>query len=380
MTLLDWEQRKLVKVLTVSKERNKNLTYTKDKILSVSREAGVVNQIEYQGRSFAGKDISKYKVVHPGQVIYTKSPLKNAPYGIFQISEVNGLVSPLYAIYSSTSEVKASFVGLILKNDNIATKYLAPLVSKGAKNTINITDEGALEGKITYPSKSEQLKIINLLKKVSHIIELQQRKLKQLQLIRKGLLQQILKKNSNWKLTKLKSILNIRNEQIYPNINYPLMSFVQKKGIIPKNERYNRKFLVKGVKKYKVTKLGDFIYSSNNLDTGSIGVNKTRNAVISPVYSIFSSKSYRESQFVGLLSEDKYFIYKMLRYRQGVVYGQWKIPEKDFLNLEIKIPDQKTQENIINLFYKVDKIIEKEENLTTELSKLKKFLLQNMFM
>ena len=187
----DWEQRKLVKVLTVSKERNKNLTYTKDKILSVSREAGVVNQIEYQGRSFAGKDISKYKVVHPGQVIYTKSPLKNAPYGIFQISEVNGLVSPLYAIYSSTSEVKASFVGLILKNDNIATKYLAPLVSKGAKNTINITDEGALEGKITYPSKSEQLKIINLLKKVSHIIELQQSSIDKLTLFKHFLLHNI---------------------------------------------------------------------------------------------------------------------------------------------------------------------------------------------
>lgn len=230
------------------------------------------------------------------------------------------------------------------------------------------------------PKINEQISIGKVLKLLDKLISLQQRKLKQLQLIRKGLLQQILKKNSNWKLTKLKSILKIRNEQIYPNINYPLMSFVQKKGVIPKNERYNRKFLVKGVKKYKVTKLGDFIYSSNNLDTGSIGVNKTRNAVISPVYSIFSSKSYRESQFVGLLSEDKYFIYKMLRYRQGVVYGQWKIPEKDFLNLEIKIPDQKTQENIINLFYKVDKIIDKEENLTTELSKLKKFLLQNMFM
>lgn len=263
----------------------------------------------------------------------------------------------------------------------LRAKYVfkfARLVEGG--NVSNLYFERYEDTNILIPSKNEQQNISKLILKIDKLITLQQRKLKQLQLIRKGLLQQILKKNSNWKLTKLKSILNIRNEQIYPNINYPLMSFVQKKGIIPKNERYNRKFLVKGVKKYKVTKLGDFIYSSNNLDTGSIGVNKTRNAVISPVYSIFSSKSYRESQFVGLLSEDKYFIYKMLRYRQGVVYGQWKIPEKDFLNLEIKIPDQKTQENIINLFYKVDKIIEKEENLTTELSKLKKFLLQNMFM
>ena len=36
-------------------------------------------------------------------------------------------------------------------------------------------------------------------------------------------------------------------------------------------------------KKYKRTELGDFIYSSNNLETGSIGINKTGKAVISPV-------------------------------------------------------------------------------------------------
>jgi type I restriction enzyme S subunit len=40
-------------------------------------------------------------------------------------------------------------------------------------------------------------------------------------------------------------------------------------------------------KKYKKTELGDFIYSSNNLETGSIGLNNYGSASISPVYSIF---------------------------------------------------------------------------------------------
>ena len=187
----DWEQRKLGDVLTVSKEKNKSNSYSKEQILSVSREVGTVNQIEYQGRSFAGADISGYKIVYPGQLIYTKSPLKGAPYGIFQLVTEEGIVSPLYAVYNSTEQALASFIGLQLKSDNIATHYLSPLVSKGAKNTINITDEGALDGRVTYPTITEQQKIVAFFKQLENTITLHQRKLDLLKETKKGFLQKM---------------------------------------------------------------------------------------------------------------------------------------------------------------------------------------------
>ena len=164
-------------LLKVSKERNNKNEYTKEQVLSVSREVGTVNQIEYQGRSFAGADISGYKVVHLGQMIYTKSPLKDAPYGIFQNVTVEGIVSPLYAVYNSTDKALASFIGLQLKDDNLATHYLSPLVSKGAKNTINVTDEGALGGIVFHPSIAEQQEIIDFFTALDHLITLHQREL-----------------------------------------------------------------------------------------------------------------------------------------------------------------------------------------------------------
>lgn len=229
------------------------------------------------------------------------------------------------------------------------------------------------------PSYKEQKKIGLLLSQIDVLITLQQRKLTELQLLRTSLNQQLLKDNSSWKSVKLREILNIRNKQIFPNQQYPLMSFVQKQGVVPKSQRYNRDFLVKGNKKYKVTEKGDFIYSSNNLETGSIGINKTGNATISPVYSVFSSKNYKESLFIGLLSEKKSFIYKMIRFRQGVVYGQWKIPEKDFLNIKIKIPNYQEQEKIITLFTHIDNQFKQENKKLTDLQNFKQFLLQNMF-
>ncbi|MCS8603004.1 restriction endonuclease subunit S [Lactiplantibacillus pentosus] len=187
----DWEVRKLKDVLDISKTKNKAQQYGKVDVLSVSREVGTVNQIKYQGRSFAGSDLSNYKVVQGGELIYTKSPLKGAPYGIFQVATIKGILSPLYAVYTSTDKAYTPFVAMALKNDNIATHYLTPLVTKGAKNTINVTDEGALEGKIQFPSILEQKQIFIFFKQLDDTIALHQRKLDLLKEQKKGFLQKM---------------------------------------------------------------------------------------------------------------------------------------------------------------------------------------------
>ena len=187
----DWEEVKLGEVLSVSKLKNKENEYSKLNVLSVSREQGTVNQIEYQGRSFASDDVSGYKIVNVGQMIYTKSPLKGAPYGIFQTVTINGIVSPLYAVYNSSGRALASFVSLILKEDAIATHYLSPLVTKGAKNTINVTDEGALEGKVKIPTLPEQQAIGTFFQTLDREISQVEDKLASLKEMKKTLLRKL---------------------------------------------------------------------------------------------------------------------------------------------------------------------------------------------
>ena len=77
-----WERRKLYEYLDVSTEKNIEDVFTKQDVLSVSGDFGIVNQIEFQGRSFAGASVSNYGVVNTGDVVYTKSPLNLNPYGI----------------------------------------------------------------------------------------------------------------------------------------------------------------------------------------------------------------------------------------------------------------------------------------------------------
>jgi type I restriction enzyme, S subunit len=59
----NWKNKKLSKLMYEHKERNYNKRYTKNDVLSVSGKYGIVNQIELQGRSFAGASVDNYHIV-----------------------------------------------------------------------------------------------------------------------------------------------------------------------------------------------------------------------------------------------------------------------------------------------------------------------------
>lgn len=184
-----------------------------------------------------------------------------------------------------------------------------------------------------------------------------------------------------WEQRKVGDLFNERNEQYPMSEEYPLMAFIANIGVAPKGERYDRSALVNDEvgKKYKRTEKGDFIYSSNNLETGSIGLNNYGKACISPVYSIFKSKHNADSDFLGRMLLRKEFINDMVKFRQGVVYGQWKIHEKDFLNLDISVPLLPEQQQIGRCFRGLDHLITLHQRKCDLLCKAKKTLLQKMF-
>ena len=185
-----------------------------------------------------------------------------------------------------------------------------------------------------------------------------------------------------WKEKTLSDCIEERNELFPENEEYPLMAFIAGKGVSPKGEKYDRSALVKDAanKKYKRTVYGDFIYSSNNLESGSIGLNTYGCACISPVYSIFKSKNGTNPIFIGMLLTQKSFISEMIKYRQGVVYGQWKIPEKEFLGMKIFVPSKLAeQQEIAECLSAIDDQISTEIARLDALKDHKKGLMQKLF-
>ena len=171
----DWEQRKLNEFLSVSNFKNTDNKYNKNDVLSVSGDYGIVNQIEFQGRSFAGVSVSNYGVVETGDIVYTKSPLKLNPYGIIKTNRINtGIVSTLYAIYKTKKNCDSKFIEHYFNLDSRLNKYLKPLVNKGAKNDMKVSSENAIIGEVCFPHITEQRLIADFLDCLDLFITLHQ--------------------------------------------------------------------------------------------------------------------------------------------------------------------------------------------------------------
>jgi len=189
----NWERKRLKDVLFEHKTLNSGNRFTE--VLSVAKQKGVINQIEHLGRSFAAKDISNYKVINPYDIVYTKSPTSDYPFGIIKQSQLDrsGVVSPLYGVFKPATPA----LGFMLHNYFLSWvntyNYLKPLVEKGAKNTMNINNDTFLNGvKLNLPvSEKEQTKIANFLSAIDRKTEAVAEAIEATEKWKKGLMQQM---------------------------------------------------------------------------------------------------------------------------------------------------------------------------------------------
>ena len=308
------------------------------------------------------------RLAHTGDLFYqTVRPYQKNNY-LFEKPDNNYVFSTGYAQmrpyvdgYFLLSLVQSErFVKVVLDNCT-GTSYPA----------INANDLAEIE--VAAPSdESEAQRIGTIFRSIDNLITLHQRKFEKLTNVKKSMLEKMFPQNGSsypeirfkgftdpWEQRKVGNLLIERNQQAPMSDEYPLMAFIANEGVAPKGERYDRSALVTDTvnKLYKKTEKGDFIYSSNNLETGSIGLNKYGKACISPVYSIFEPTGIADSDFLGRRLVRKDFINAMVKWRQGVIYGQWRIHESDFLKIEITVPSVEEQRKIGAYLDQLDNLI-----------------------
>ena len=256
-----------------------------------------------------------------------------------------------------------------------------------------ISKSSIAETLILVPPIPEQERIAEALSDVDDLIFSLEKLIEKYKSIKATCLQQMFPKKGEtipkmrlpgftgaWEQRKVGELLIERNEQAPMNEEYPLMAFIANEGVAPKGERYDRSSLVTDTenKLYKRTEFGDFIYSSNNLETGSIGLNKYGKACISPVYSIFHPTGIADSNFLGRRLVRKDFINSMVKWRQGVIYGQWRIHESDFLKIEISVPSVKEQRQIGTFLDYLDNLITLHQRKLYKAKKIKQGMMQQL--
>ena len=187
-----WDRKKLSDLLVERKQRNRDLKFGPNEVLSVSGEYGCVNQIELLGRSYAGVSVKDYHVVALGDLVYTKSPLKKNPFGIIKENKSKpGIVSTLYAVYRTTDVGHPAYLDHYFSGDYNLNSYLQPIVRKGAKNDMKVNNLAVLGGDIYAATANEQRKIADCLTSLDEVIAAQGRKVEALKTHKRGLMQQL---------------------------------------------------------------------------------------------------------------------------------------------------------------------------------------------
>ena len=350
-------------------------------LLSVTMNDGVKPRSAIEGKDNSSEDKSNYKIVRKGDMVYNSMRMWQGANGI---SPCDGIVSPAYTVLMPKQEINNGYFAALFKSVNLINEFRKN--SQGmTSDTWNLKYPQIETIKVQIPSVSEQDKVSELFSVLDERIAAQSQLVESLKKYKRGLLHDVLSEKikittETWTEHRIGEFLHSKSIKQLPTTDAPLMAFTATGGVCDKGERYDRGFLVKDAssKLYKRTDLNDFIYSSNNLDVGSIGLNLYGSAVISDVYEIFSIKD-ADPWFISEAIKQKPIMSRILKYRQGCLYGQYRIYAEDFLGVFVKIPSYEAQKKIGAVFSKIDGKIMQEQILLDCLEKARTFFLQQLF-
>ena len=227
------------------------------------------------------------------------------------------------------------------------------------------------------PSLDEQNKISNFLSKIDEKIELLENKHQYYQDFKKYLMQQIFAQklrfadNENWKTVKLGDVCKITMGQSPSSENYSENNFhtvlIQGNADIINGKVVPRVYTSEIT---KISKPGDIIMTVR-APVGDLAINEFESCIGRGVCSIEGNK------FIYYLLQSLKDNHVWERLSQGSTFES--INSNDIKNLKVKMPSEETQNTISLFLTEIDSKIELYEIQFLTFQKLKKGLLQQMF-
>ena len=376
----EWETNKLSAYLYENKQRNRNGEFNKSDVLSVSGDCGIVNQIELLGRSFAGKSVADYHVVRTDDIVYTKSPLKEYPYGIVKYNNgKDGIVSTLYAVYHHKDNVDGQFVEYYFTNPQRTNRYFKPIVRIGAKHDMKIGNEEVLDNFVIFPGLKEQRKITEMLSLLDQRIAIQNKVIEDLKKLKAAIGERIIKLVQG-KQISLGDILDERNEKSTENNQYEVLSSTVT-GIYSQREYFNKDIASANNSGYKIVHRGDIVLSPQNLWMGNINYNDCFEiGIVSPSYKVFSIRKAFDERYVAyLLKTNKALWEYSLVSEQGASIVRRNLNYESFLEISFQIPSYNKQKEVGKVITAVNSKLLLEQKLLFSLIRQKSYLLKSMF-
>ena len=396
----DWEQRKLSDISTKVTTKNVDVHYTET--LTNSAEQGIISQVDFFDKEISNKDnINGYYIVENNDFIYNPRISTLAPVGPINRNKLNrtGIMSPLYTVFRA-SKVDLGFLEWYFQS-NHWHRYMKLNGDSGARaDRIAIKDSTFFDMPIKTPVNiKEQVLIGETLEKFNQYITLHQRKLDNLKLKKKALLQKLFPKNGErypelrfpgftdaWEQRKLGQFTARVTRKNGGQSDLPLTISAQD-GLVDQRKYFNRQVASRDMSNYYLIKKGEFAYNKSYSEGYPFGAVKRLDyydiGALSTLYILFeiTDKNISSDFIVSYYMTHLWYKEISKRAAEGARnHGLLNISTEDFFDSELNIPNSiEEQVKIGNFIKEFDKFITLHQRKLDHLQLQKKALLQQMF-
>lgn len=383
----DWEQRKFSELVTIERGGSprpidKFITNDENGLnwvkIGDAPEQG--NYITQTAEKIRPEGLSKTREVHPGDLILSNSMSFGRPY----IMAIDGCIHDGWlAIRDTKKNFDLKFLCTLLGTDGMLNQYKA----MAAGSTVNNLNKELVGGTtVAFPMVEEQIKIGDYFTTLDHLITLHQRKCEQTKKLKKYMLQKMFPRNGakvpeirfdgftyDWEQRKFSDIAS--RESVSRESSYDLPS-LEYEDVIAEEGRLNKDISLKeNIKKGIV------------FDGSQVLYGKLRPYLHNWLNPDFSGVAVGDWWVLKPNNADKSFIYRLIQtQRFDDIANQSagsKMPRADWnlvSNTEFAVPvSQEEQEKIGEYFSSLDHLITLHQRKCDELKKMKKYMLQNMF-
>ena len=388
----DWEQRKLCQITTRVTRKNGDQS---DLPLTISAQDGLVDQRKYFNRQVASRDMSNYYLIKKGEFAYNKSYSEGYPFGAVKRLDYYdiGALSTLYILFEITDNNISSDFIVSYYMTHLWYKEISKRAAEGARNhgLLNISTEDFFDSELNIPNSiEEQVKIGNFIKQFDKFITLHQRKLDNLKLKKKALLQKLFPKNGErypelrfpgftdaWEQRKADYIFKSVTDKGYPEL--PVLSASQELGMVYRDQNgIDIQHDQKNETSYKRVLPGQFVIHLRSFQ-GGFAYSEIE-GITSPAYTVMSFKHSSEQYglFWKHVFKSKTFIKRLETITYGIRDGR-SISFSDFKSLLLQYPSFSEQKLIGDSIAVIERGITLHQRKLDHLKLQKKALLQQMF-
>lgn len=333
--------------------------------------------------SFTENKLTLDAVKKHNLTIYPKDTMVIAIYGLeaagvrgkASITKMDSTISQSCMAFNSLGNVLTQFMYYVYKKE---AQILGTRYAQGTKQQ-NLSSDLLSSYKLLYPSKEEQLKIVNFLSLIDEKIETQSKIINDLVLQKKCIISSLLKSVQDNEKIMLKDILFDYNIKTTINNEYPVLSSTAS-GMYLQSEYFNKEASSDNTIGYKIIPRGYCTYRSMS-DTGLFTFNMqelVEKGIVSPAYPVFSANDDYINEFIILyLNNSSYIKKQILELKSGGT--RFALPFSTLCTLKIPKLDKEKQLSLIKTITAFERKIENEEMILKALHQQKNFLLNNMF-